>query len=133
VAAFGLAVGTVRVDHLDQMPDGLAQPRRVQPAGCLHQHRVGLQLHVLREALGALGDHPGMGRRDRPTGQRRRRLGQGPAKEGPGGPDRGSSRTGAHPEAAAQPGRRRPHLLTLVGAGRSLGIDGRDPPQPLAF
>jgi hypothetical protein len=46
-----------RVGNVHQIPDGLAQQGRIQPASRLDQHRVGLQPHVVRQVPGARGHH----------------------------------------------------------------------------
>jgi hypothetical protein len=51
-----------RIGDLDQIPDRLAQQRRIQPGGRLEQHRFGVGRDLVGEVTGALGEDPGMGR-----------------------------------------------------------------------
>jgi hypothetical protein len=82
---------------------------------------------------GALGQDPGMGRRDHPIAERGGGLGEGPAEQRPGGPDGVVSRADAHAQAVAQPAGGRGRWLVLVGAGGSEGVNAGEFLEPLAF
>jgi hypothetical protein len=74
VAVVAGPVGTLGVGDLAQLPNQPPQLRRIDPAGRLQQDRVGLELHMLREVLGAVGHHSGVRGRDLPSTQGSRRL-----------------------------------------------------------
>ena len=57
----------VRVSDQTQMAQDPPQPRRIQPSGRLHQHRLGRHRHLLGQLLGAMSQHPSMGHRELPT------------------------------------------------------------------
>jgi hypothetical protein len=78
MAALAGGIGTFGVGDLQQIADRLAQPRRIHLGRGLHQHRLSFPSHLVGELVGALGQHPGMGRRDHPGQQ-----GIGGAGEGP--------------------------------------------------
>jgi hypothetical protein len=61
MAPRSLPIGSVGIDHPAQVGDGLAQPRRVDPAGGLEQHRFRLEFHVVSKLAGAVSDQLGMG------------------------------------------------------------------------
>jgi hypothetical protein len=77
MVAFGLGLGAVRVGDQPQVSDQLAQPRRVQAPGHLHQDRFGLGGDRGGQLVGADGQHPGVGRRQLAVGQGGGRLGRG--------------------------------------------------------
>ncbi len=52
------------------MADDPPPPRRIQPTGRRHQHRLGRGSHLVGQTLGAMGQHRGMGHRELPTKQR---------------------------------------------------------------
>jgi hypothetical protein len=56
MAPLGLPIRPRRINHPAQVLDGPPQLGQVQPPRRLHQHRVGHQLHLLGQALGAVGD-----------------------------------------------------------------------------
>jgi hypothetical protein len=66
-------VGGLRVGHVAQVGDYPAQPRRVEPTGGLHQHRLGRRRRGSRQVLGAAGQHS------------RVRVGELPSRQGSGG------------------------------------------------
>ena len=133
VTARGGPVGPVRVGDLAQMGDGLAQPRRVHPPSGLEQHGFGVQLDMVGELVGAVGDHLGVGGRDLAADQSLSGPGEGTAEQGPGGLDAAASRLSAHPQPGPQPGRRRGSLLALVGPGGAAGVQVGELLEPQAF
>ena len=60
MTTFPVTIRALGVGDLDQMPRQPPQPIRVQPPGRLDQHRFGLGGDLVGQALGAVGDHPGM-------------------------------------------------------------------------
>ena len=62
MAAFAIAVSTLGVGDLAQVPDRLAQQWRIQPTRRLQQHRFGLGSDLIWQVVGAVGQDPGMGR-----------------------------------------------------------------------
>jgi len=65
-----LTVGPVRVSHQLEMAQDPPQPRRVQPPGRRHQHRLSLNRDLVGQVLGAMSQHPSMSHRELPTNQR---------------------------------------------------------------
>jgi len=133
MAPLGRLVGTLGVNDLAQVGDGLAQPRWVQLAGQLEQDRFGLGSDLIGQVVGAVGQHPGMGRGDHPVNQSLSGPGQGAGEQRPGGPDAASGRIGAHPEPLAQPGGGRSWLLVQLGPGRPPSVHPGQLLEPLAF
>jgi hypothetical protein len=101
MTTLSLGVGPVGVGHLEQVPDGLTQPRRVHPDSGLHQDRLGVGHELVGQGPGALGEHPGMASREHPTHQRLGGLREGAAEQRPGGPDRLPGCPRGHAEAVA--------------------------------
>ena len=114
------------------MTDDPPQPGRVQPPGRLHQHRLGLGREVIRQVLGVVGQHLGMGRRDGPLDQGLAGGGQGTAEQGPGGPDQAGGRTGTHAQPGSEPGGGGADLDALLGPGGPPGIHRGQPGQAVA-
>ena len=126
-------VGGVGIGHQDQMLDRPAQPRRIHPPGRLDQDRFGLQLHMVSQLTGAAGDRLGMRGRDLPGTQGGGGLRQRTTEQRPGGPHAAVGGIDTQPAAGAQPRGGRGSVLALVGPGGAAGVDGGEPPQPLAF
>ena len=129
----GVAISGLRVGDQAQKPQDPPQPRRIQPTGRRHQHRLGLHSHLLGEVLGAMSQHPGMSHRELPTKQRIRGDRQRTTEHGPGGPHEAGRGTGPQPQPGPQPGRRRADLLALVSPGSAPTVDHRQLLEPLAF
>jgi hypothetical protein len=88
MAPLGLAVSPLGVGDLQEIAQGTAELRRVEVNRSLQQDWFGLGGDLVGELAGAVDHHPGMSRRDIPSDQRRRGLGQGTTEQRPPGPDR---------------------------------------------
>jgi hypothetical protein len=61
MAPLNFAVGALGVDGLLEMAQDPPQPRRIQPTGCLQQHRLRLHSDMVGKLVSAMGQRAGMG------------------------------------------------------------------------
>ena len=106
-------VGAVRVGHQLEMAQDPSQPRRIQPTGRLHQHRLGLHGHLVGQVLGAMSQHPSMSDRDLPTRSTHRPSPPEDHGTGPGRSAKLAAAPGTQTQPGPQPGGGRANLLAL--------------------